>query len=66
MVQVSGIIPFLSVRDLLQASDGMAGSGRSLALIQDKLIHLHVFENKVFKGDVSQNIPFEHWKSLII
>ncbi|MFB5931985.1 hypothetical protein ACE8FZ_01590 [Peribacillus frigoritolerans] len=39
----------------------MAGSGRFLALIQDKSIHLAVFE-KMLKGDVS----FEHFMFLIV
>ena len=56
MVHVSGITPSSSVRVLLPASGGMAGSGRFLASIQDKSIHLAVFE-KMLKGDVS----FEHF-----
>jgi hypothetical protein len=56
MVRVSGITPSSSVRVLLPASGGMAGSGRFLASIQDKSIHLAVFE-KMLKGDVS----FEHF-----
>jgi hypothetical protein len=44
MARVSGIIPFSSVRVLLPALDGMAGSGQFLVSIQDKSIHLVVFE----------------------
>lgn len=61
MVHVSGITPFSSVRVLLPASGGMAGSGRFLASIQDKSIHLAVFE-KMLKGDVS----FEHFMFQIV
>ncbi|WP_179085975.1 hypothetical protein [Peribacillus simplex] len=39
----------------------MAGSGRFLVSIQDKSIHLAVFE-KMLKGDVS----FEHFMFLIV
>ncbi|MBT2672258.1 hypothetical protein J7E95_15640 [Streptomyces sp. ISL-14] len=39
----------------------MAGSGRFLVSIQDKLIHLAVFE-KMLKGDVS----FEHFMFRIV
>ena len=61
MVRVSGIIPFSSVRVLLPASGGMAGSGRFLVSIQDKSIHLPVFE-KMLKGNVS----FEHFMFQIV
>jgi hypothetical protein len=61
MVRVSGIIPSSSVRVLLPASGGMAGSGRFLASIQDKSIHLPVFE-KMLKGNVS----FEHFMFQIV
>ncbi|MFJ5748063.1 hypothetical protein ACIP97_05575 [Peribacillus frigoritolerans] len=45
----------------MPASCGMAGSGRFLASIQDKSIHLPVFE-KMLKGNVS----FEHFMFLIV
>ena len=61
MVRVSGITPSSSVRVLLPASGGMAGSGRFLASIQDKSIHLPVFE-KMLKGNVS----FEHFMFQIV
>ena len=61
MVHVSGIIPFSSVRVLLPALDGMAGSGQFLVSIQDKSIHLAVFE-KMLKGNVS----FEHFMFQIV
>lgn len=51
MVRDSGITRFSSVRVLLPALDGMAGSGQFLVSIQDKSIHLVVFE-KMLKGDV--------------
>jgi hypothetical protein len=61
MVRVSGITPSSSVRVLLPASGGMAGSGRFLASIQDKSIHLPVF-GKMLKGNVS----FEHFMFQIV
>ena len=61
MVRVSGITPSSSDRVLLPTSGGMAGSGRFLASIPDKSIHLPVFE-KMLKGNVS----FEHFMFLIV